>query len=143
MTIIVFTYFINPQITPSFLRLIATFGLEGSPRAKLHFHHFWKTTYFRYGIDCFSDKLLNELILPIFCLGSLLQPAVHQLRYGHCWLSTALQLKYRRSAYKPLLIHKTIMLSYFDNGRLGLENVHFIHQEYFSFIYLCISMPIL
>lgn len=92
-TIIVFTYFINPQITPSFLRLIATFCLEGSHRAKLLFHHFWKTTYFRYGIDCFPDKLLNEPILPIFCLGSLLQAAVHQLRYGHCWLPTALQLK--------------------------------------------------
>lgn len=61
-TIIVFTYFINPQITPSLLRHIATSGLEGSHIAKLLFHHFWKTTYFRYGTDCFPDRLLNELI---------------------------------------------------------------------------------
>lgn len=40
-------------------------------------------------------------------------------------------------------MYKNIMLSYFNNGNLGLENMCFIHQEDFSFIYFCISMAIL
>lgn len=34
VNITVFAYFINPQITPSFLRLTGTFGLEGSHTAE-------------------------------------------------------------------------------------------------------------